>query len=51
VSFRLRQNSGPLYEKGSERLLRHIIGTDEKEVIRQALVWREKNSGSLAKDF
>jgi hypothetical protein len=33
-----------IYEKGSERLLRHITGTDENEVIRQALVWCEKNS-------
>jgi hypothetical protein len=33
-----------IYEKGSERLLRHIIGTDETEVIHQALVWREKSS-------
>jgi len=28
-----------IYEKGSGRLLRHITGTDENEVIRQALVW------------
>jgi hypothetical protein len=32
-----------IYEKNSERLLRHITGTDENEVIRQALVWCEKN--------
>jgi hypothetical protein len=32
-----------IYEKHSERLLRHISGTDENEVIRQALVWCEKN--------
>ena len=33
-----------IYEKGSERLLRHLIGTDEDEVILQALAWSEKNS-------
>jgi hypothetical protein len=33
-----------IYEKDSERLLRHIIGTDENEVIRQVLVWSEKDS-------
>jgi len=33
-----------IYEKGSERLLRHITGTDENDVIRQALVWCEQNS-------
>jgi hypothetical protein len=33
-----------IYEKGSERLLRHITGTDENEVIRQALMWCEKSS-------
>jgi hypothetical protein len=33
-----------IYEKDSERLLRHIIGTDENDVIRQALLWSEKNS-------
>jgi hypothetical protein len=33
-----------IYEKGSERLLRHTSGTDENEVIRQALRWCEKNS-------
>jgi hypothetical protein len=31
-----------IYEK--ERLLRHFTGSDENEVIRQALVWCEKNS-------
>jgi hypothetical protein len=31
-----------IYEKNSERLLRHITGTDENEVIRQALVWCER---------
>jgi hypothetical protein len=33
-----------IYEKGSERLLRHITGTDENEVIRQALVWCEREA-------
>jgi hypothetical protein len=32
-----------IYEKDSERLLRHISGTDENEVIRQALAWCEAN--------
>ena len=31
-----------IYEKNSERLLPHITGTDENEVIRQALVWCER---------
>jgi hypothetical protein len=33
-----------IYEKGSERLLRHITGTDEDEVILQSLAWSEKIS-------
>jgi hypothetical protein len=33
-----------IYEKNSERLLRHIIGTDEDQVILQSLAWSEKNS-------
>ena len=33
-----------IYEKDSQRLLRHITGTDQNEVIRQALMWCEKNS-------
>jgi hypothetical protein len=33
-----------IYEKDSERLLRHVTGTDEDEVILQSLVWSEKNS-------
>jgi hypothetical protein len=33
-----------IYDKDSARLLEHIIGTDENEVICQALVWSEKNS-------
>ena len=36
-----------IYEKGSQRLLQHITGTNENEVIRQALVWSEKNSLSI----
>jgi hypothetical protein len=36
-----------IYEKGSERLLQHITGTNEDEVIRQALVWSERNSLSI----
>jgi hypothetical protein len=33
-----------IYEKDSERLLRHVTGTDEDEVILQSLVWSEQNS-------
>ena len=33
-----------IYEKASERLLRHFTDSNENEVIRQALVWCEKNS-------
>ena len=32
-----------IYEKGSDRLLRHIVGTDQNEVIDQALAWSESN--------
>jgi hypothetical protein len=32
-----------IYEKDSGRLLRHIVGTDENEVIDQALAWSESN--------
>jgi hypothetical protein len=31
-----------IYEKNSERLLRHVTGTDEDEVILQSLAWSEK---------
>jgi hypothetical protein len=31
-----------IYEKGQERLLRHITGTNENETIRQAMEWCEK---------
>src|SRR6266481_3695906 len=31
-----------IYEKGSERLLQHITGTNENEAIRQAMEWCEK---------
>ncbi len=34
-----------VYAKSPERLLRHFTGSDENEVIRQALVWCEENSG------
>jgi hypothetical protein len=40
-----------IYEKDSEPLLWHITGTDENEVLRQALVWCEKSSFSVAKNF
>src|ERR1700739_4871037 len=33
-----------IYDKDSERLLRHVTGTDEDEVILQSLAWSEKNS-------
>jgi hypothetical protein len=33
-----------IYEKDSERLLLHVTGTDEDEVILQSLAWSEKNS-------
>jgi hypothetical protein len=33
-----------IHQKGSEWLLQHITGTNENEVIHQALVWSEKNS-------
>jgi hypothetical protein len=33
-----------IYERADERLLRHFIGSDEDEVIRQALKWCEENS-------
>jgi hypothetical protein len=32
-----------IYEKDSRRLLLHITGSDETEVIRHALMWCEKN--------
>jgi hypothetical protein len=32
-------------------VLRHITGTDESEVIRQALMWCEKNSRSSTNNF
>ena len=32
-----------IYEKAAERLLRHFTGADENEVIRQALMWCEKD--------
>jgi hypothetical protein len=33
-----------VYEKQSERLLRHFANTNETEVIRKALVWCERHS-------
>jgi hypothetical protein len=33
-----------VYERVPERLVRHFTGTDENEVIRQALMWCEKSS-------
>jgi hypothetical protein len=33
-----------IYEKNPERLVRHLTGNDETEVIRQALVWCGQNS-------
>jgi hypothetical protein len=32
-----------IYEKDSDRLLRHIVGTDENDVIGQALTWSKRN--------
>ena len=36
-----------IYEKDSERLLRHVTGSDEDEVILQSLAWSEKHSQRL----
>jgi hypothetical protein len=33
-----------IYERAGERLLRHVTGSDENEVIRQALFWCDQNS-------
>jgi len=33
-----------IYEKAAEGLLRHFTGADENKVIRQALMWCDKNS-------
>ncbi|HEX3445572.1 MAG TPA: hypothetical protein VHS80_12730 [Chthoniobacterales bacterium] len=33
-----------IYEKESKRLLRHMVATDEDEVVLQSLAWCEKNS-------
>jgi len=38
-----------IYEKIDERLLRHFTGSDENEVIRQALIWCDENSWSSTK--
>jgi hypothetical protein len=32
-----------IYEKAAERLLRHFTGSDENEIIRQALKWCDEN--------
>ena len=32
-----------IYEKAGRRLLRHFTGSDENEVIRQAVKWCEEN--------
>jgi hypothetical protein len=32
-----------IFEKATELVLRHFIGTDENEVIRQARVWCDEN--------
>jgi hypothetical protein len=32
-----------IYERADERLLRHFTGSDENEVIRQALAWCDEN--------
>jgi hypothetical protein len=39
-----------IYEKNTERLLQHISGTDENEVVRQSLEWCEKNSLTIARE-
>jgi hypothetical protein len=33
-----------IYEKAARRLLRHFTGSDENEVIQQALKWCDENS-------
>jgi hypothetical protein len=37
-----------IYEKDSDRLLRHIIGTDEKEVIDKAVAWSQSNPQTIS---
>jgi len=36
-----------IYERDSERLLGHVTGTDEDEVILQSLAWSEKKFVTL----
>jgi hypothetical protein len=37
-----------VYEKDSDRLLRHIVGTDQNEVIDLALAWSESNPQAIS---
>jgi hypothetical protein len=37
-----------IYEKDSDRLLRHIVGTDENDVIGQALDWSKCNLHAIS---
>ena len=37
-----------IYEKDSDRLLRHIVGTDENDVIGQALAWSKCNLQTIS---
>src|SRR5258708_34036237 len=37
-----------IYEKDSDRLLRHIVGTDENNEIGQALTWSKRNLQSIS---
>jgi hypothetical protein len=37
-----------IYEKDSDRLLRHIIGIDENEVIDQAVAWSQSNPQTIS---
>jgi hypothetical protein len=39
-----------VYQRSGERLLRYFTGSDENEVIWQALKWCEQNSESLTKE-
>jgi hypothetical protein len=37
-----------IYEKDSDRLLRHIVGTDENDVIGEALAWSKRNLQTIS---
>src|SRR5258705_12333075 len=37
-----------IYEKDSDRLLRHIVGTDENHVIGEALAWSKRNLQTIS---